>query len=137
MQIFISFSFTVRFQLDQWNKLKNSASKEIGEKMKVNHFPPVFFKFLMHYVLNLYTSWSVATHHQQLKGCHFLQLPTILSITCPIPRTWKSLIHIYSCIAMLKGTVLVMGILLYILLYRKQSSPVFLTLNAGTFTSVP
>lgn len=31
MNLFI----TVRFQLDQWNKLKNSASKEIGEKMKV------------------------------------------------------------------------------------------------------
>jgi len=25
----------LRFQLDQWNKLKNSCSKQIGEKMKV------------------------------------------------------------------------------------------------------
>ncbi len=27
--------FLVRFQLDNWNKLKNACSKEIGEKMKV------------------------------------------------------------------------------------------------------
>jgi hypothetical protein len=50
-QIFnTSIHLTARFQADNWNKLKNLCSKQIGEKMKVNkcilYQPHVAYKYV-------------------------------------------------------------------------------------------
>lgn len=37
----------VRFSLDNWNKLRNLCSKQIGEKMKVRHFKPIIYRQIL------------------------------------------------------------------------------------------